>query len=119
MREALESLSFVSGPILSAVLSVAVVWLLCSQFPIKLYFVWILAVPFAIAYILYWSPVWLGADDVSQYGAWAFLGVGMLFVAGFFPSAFLALFLRKRRRRLEEGKVDPDGPKSFGDALRK
>jgi hypothetical protein len=101
MREAIVSLSLVSDLIIPAVLSVAVVWFLCSKFPIKLYPVWILGVPFAIAYIFYWLPVWLGSDDVSQYGAWAFLGVGMLFRAGFFPSAFLALLLRKHRQRRE------------------
>src|SRR5262249_49605360 len=95
------SLSLSTDLLISAVLSVAVVWVLCSKFPTKLYPVWILAVPFAIAYMFYWLPVWLGSDDVSQYGAWAFLGIGMLFLAGFFPSAFLAVFLRRRRHRRE------------------
>jgi hypothetical protein len=94
-------LSFLFAPTISVVLSMSVVWLLCSKFPIKLYALWIVTVPFVVAYSLYWSPVWFGADDVSQYGAWAFLGVGMLFLAGFFPSAILAAILRKRRQRRE------------------
>src|SRR5689334_14202709 len=35
-------------------------------------FGWLLAVatPFVVAYALYWSPVWLGADDL-EFGTWA------------------------------------------------
>jgi hypothetical protein len=101
MRDALEWwLSFLAAPTISAVLSVTVVWLLCSKFPTRPYSLWIVAVPFAVAYGLYWWPVWFGAEP-SEFGAWAFLGVGMLFFAGFLPSAILALILRKRRQRRE------------------
>jgi hypothetical protein len=100
MREAIESLSLFSGAILSVGLSVSVVWLLCSKFPLKLYPLWIVVVPFAVSFCLYWTPVWLGADS-SEYSAWAFLGIGEYFLVGFFPAAFLALILRKRRQRRE------------------
>lgn len=96
MRELVESLDVVSGAIVVSVLSASVVWILCHVLPVRFYPLWILAVPFVFAYCLYWLPVWLGADDVAQYSAWSFLIV-FWFLAGFFPSAFIALIFRKRR----------------------
>jgi len=99
MKSFLESLSLSSGAILVAFISLGVVWLLCSVLPFTLRMIWVVLVPFAFAYSLYWSPVWLGADDVSQYGAWAGLGVGAWFLSGFFPSAVLVLILQKLRAK--------------------
>jgi len=100
MKAFIESLSLTSRAVVIAVLSVMVVWVLCSVVPVtpRWRWIWAVAVPFGLAYCLYWSPVWLGAN-ASEYGAWAFLGVGGWFFAGFFPSAFLVRILEKRATR--------------------
>jgi hypothetical protein len=95
MRQFLESLSLTSGAIVVAVASTALVWVLTFLLPKLPRWIWAVVVPFGLAYCLYWSPVWLGADS-SEYSAWAFLGVGGWFFAGFFPSAFLVRILEKR-----------------------
>jgi hypothetical protein len=94
----LESLSLSSGAILIAIISVGVVWLLCFVLPFALRAIWVIVVPLVLAYSLYWLPVWLGAG-VSEYGAWAVLGVGTWFFSGFFPSAVMVLILQKRRSK--------------------
>ena len=98
MKTFVESLSISSGAILIAVLSVGVVWLLCSVLPVVLRSLWFVIVPFIFAYSLYWSPVWFGADP-SEYSPWAVLFVGTWFLSGAIPSAVLVLILRKRRAR--------------------
>ena len=99
MKTFVESLSLGSGAILTALLSVSIVWLLCSVLPAALRCLWAVIVPFGLAYCIYWLPVWLGADPL-EYGAWAILGVGAWFLAGFFPSAVVVLILQKRERRV-------------------
>jgi hypothetical protein len=94
----LKSLSLGSGALLIAVLSLGIVWLLCSVLPVALRPLWVVLVPFIFAYSLYWLPVWLGADP-SEYSAWAVLCVGAWFLSGFFPSAAVVLVLQKRRAR--------------------
>jgi hypothetical protein len=104
MKSFLISLSLSSGAILVAALSMGVVWLLRSVLSKNLHSLSAAVVPFALAYCLYWSPVWLGSDDVSQYGAWAGLGIGAWFLAGFFPSAMMVLIIQKRRARMNREK---------------
>ena len=60
---------------------------------------WFAAVlfPFAVAYSIYWMPVWLGAD-VSEYPAWVLLGVAVPFLAGLVLSA-VATFAVARHAR--------------------
>jgi hypothetical protein len=98
MKTFVESFSLGSGAILLGVVSVAVVWLLCSVLPVRLHWLWVVIVPFILAYTFYWLPVWLG-DDPSEYGAWAVMVVGTWFLSGAIPSAVLVLILRKRRAR--------------------
>jgi hypothetical protein len=98
MRHLVESFSLGSGAILIAILSAGFVWLLCLVSRVPLHALWVVIVPFFFAYSLYWLPVWLGADP-SEYGAWAFLGVGVWFLAGFFPSALIARKFGKRRTK--------------------
>ena len=98
MKTVVESFSLGSGAILIALLSLGVVWLLCSVLPWGLRSPWVVSVPFIFAYSLYWSPVWLGADP-SEYGMWAVGVVAAWFFAGFFPSAVLVLVLQKRRTK--------------------
>ena len=99
-----ESLSLGSGAVLVALLSAGIVWLLCSVFPASLHKVWVVIVPFALAYCLYWSPVWLtGGSEFdralirSEYRTWAFLCIGAWFLAGAIPSAAIVAMLQKRR----------------------
>lgn len=99
MKEALESLSLGSGSVLVAVLSVGVVWLLCAISPVSFRWIWVVLVPFTLAYCLYWSPVWLGSDDIAQFGAWAGLAVGTWFLSGVIPSGLLVLVLQKRQAK--------------------
>jgi hypothetical protein len=98
MKNFIESLSLGSGAVLIAVLSVAVVWLLCSISPVALRWLWVVVVPFIFAYSLHWLPVWLGSDP-SEYSAWAVLGVGTWFLSGAIPSAILVLVIRKHRTK--------------------
>lgn len=99
MKTFVDSLSLGSEAILIALLSVGVVWLLCSVLPASLRSLWAVIVPFSLAYCLYWLPVGLGVGR-SEYGAWAILGVGAWFLAGFLPSAVVVLILQKRERRV-------------------
>jgi len=97
MRIFVQSISLGSGAVLIAVLSVSVVWLLCSVLPVAFHWLWVVIVPLLLAYSLYWLPVWLGSDDVAQYDAWQVLGVGAWFLAGAIPSTVLVAVLQKRR----------------------
>jgi hypothetical protein len=60
MKAFSESLTLVTGAILIALVSIAIVWILCSVLPIALRVLWVVLVPFAITYSLYWLPVWVG-----------------------------------------------------------
>ena len=99
VKEFVESLSLWSGAILVAVLSAAVIWLLCSMFPAPLRKFWVVIVPFVLAYCVYWSPVWLGADP-SEYHAWALVFIVPWFLAGAIPSAAIV--------RLFQGQTKPN-----------
>jgi hypothetical protein len=94
----LESISLGSGALLIAVLSTVIAWLLRSRLSKNQHSLSAVIVPFVLAYCLYWSPVWLGSDDVAQYDAWAGMIV-LWFLAGFFPSAVMVLIIQKRRSR--------------------
>lgn len=104
MKTFLESISLGSGSLLIAVLSTGIVWSLRSVLPKNLHSLSALIVPFILAYCLYWSPVWLGSDDVSQYHAWAGIGIGAWFMAGLFPSAITVLVIQRRRSRMTREK---------------
>ena len=81
MKAYLESVSVGSGAVLTAIFSVGIVWLLCSASRKSLHKLWVVVVPFALAYCLYWSPVWLDADRSefhrgllrSEYHTWQFI----------------------------------------------
>jgi hypothetical protein len=94
MKEFVESLNLITGPIVIAALSFGFVWLLCSKVSLRFGALWAVIVPLVVAYSVYWSPVWFGADP-SEYGAWEFMVIP-LFFAGFFPSAVLVRTLQKR-----------------------
>ena len=95
-------MSIWSAALLIAVLSVCVVWLLSSVLPKGLRWLWVVTVPFILAYCLYWSPVWLGPDPsnlymLDRYRVWAGLFIGIWFLAGAVPSAVLVLIIRRHR----------------------
>src|SRR5580693_6778326 len=80
MKALVESLSLGSGAVLVAILSAVIVWLLCSLCLESLRKVWVVIVPFALAYCLYWSPTWLTDGSEfdralirSEYHTWALL----------------------------------------------
>ena len=107
MKAWVESLSLISGAVVIAILSAGIVWLLCSVCPASLDKIWVVIVPFTLAYCLYWSPVWLetGGSEFdralmrSEYHTWAFLFYFAWFLAGAIPSAAIVGVLRKRRVR--------------------
>jgi hypothetical protein len=99
MRRLLDSLSLGSGAFLIAILSTGIVSLLCFVGPASWRKLWPLVVPFTLAYCLYWSPVWLGADS-SEFSAWAILFIVPWFLAGALPSVAVVLILSKFRSRL-------------------
>jgi hypothetical protein len=66
MKALVESLSLGSGAVLIAILSVGIVWLLCSVCAASLHKVWVVIVPFALANCLYLSLAWLESDG-SEY----------------------------------------------------
>ena len=86
-------MSFWSGALLTAVMSAGIVWFLGLCFP-RLRKLWALIVPFALAYCLYWLPVWLDADKSefhrallrSEFHTWQFIIVPW-FLAGVIASA--------------------------------
>ena len=95
MKAFLESLSFSSGAVLIAILSVGLVWLLCFACPSSLRKVWIVIVPLALTNCLYWSVARLEAEGdeyhralvMSDYRMWAPLFIVAWFLAGAIPSA--------------------------------
>jgi uncharacterized PurR-regulated membrane protein YhhQ (DUF165 family) len=48
-------------------------------------------VPLVVSYSLYWLPVWMGADDVAQFGAWAGLFILAWRLAGAGTSAYVVV----------------------------
>jgi uncharacterized membrane protein len=82
MKDLLSSLSLSSGAAIVAVCSALLAWPVSLVRPVVLRWAGALIVPFVLACALYWSPVWLGSNDVAQYSAWQFLVVGTWFLAG-------------------------------------
>lgn len=103
-------MSFWSGAALVAGLSTVIVWLFCAVLPKDLRNLWIVAVPFAVAFCLYWTPVWFGGGGSeydkailkSEYHNWELIFLVPWFFAGAIPSAVIVgvlAILRKRRAR--------------------
>jgi hypothetical protein len=55
------------------------------------------SVPLVLAYSLYWSPVWLGADP-SEYSSWAPLFILPWFLAGLLASITLVYLINRKHR---------------------
>lgn len=97
MKDLLGSLSLGSGAAVVAVCSAVLAGPLCYLRPIILRWLGAIAAPFVLAYTLYWSPVWLGSDDMAQYSAWQFLVVGVWFLAGVASSVVVIVVFGRRR----------------------
>jgi hypothetical protein len=97
MQAFFQSLSLTSAMMLVAVIS-AVAALLIGRIGSAVVR-WFAAVlfPFALAYSVYWMPVWLGAD-ASEYPAWALLGVGAPFLAGLILSVGVTFVVARHAR---------------------
>src|SRR5215467_10749726 len=96
MRTFVESLSLTSGAFFIAVVSSAVVWILCRVSPGGLPKLWIFAVPAVFTVFLYWSPVWFAGEPGSEYSTWQFAFYVPWFLAGAIPSALVVRFLISR-----------------------
>jgi len=73
MKTFIQSLSLTSGAGLLAIVSAAVVWVLCYVFPLSLRKLWIVIVPLILSYCLYWSPVWFFGEPSQEYHTWMIL----------------------------------------------
>jgi hypothetical protein len=87
-------------PATTAIVAViAAVLVACLTFT-KLYALrWLFAfvVPFAIAYAIYWVPVWNGADS-SEYSAWAPLVISIWSLFGIIACSIVVVLMGWRRR---------------------
>ena len=93
MLDLLQSLSIESGALIIACASAvcAIVWARIALWSLK----WSLALgtPAVLSYVLYWSPVWLGANP-SEYSGWAPLLISTWFTAGVIPSVVVIVFAK-------------------------
>lgn len=96
MKEMVESLSLGSGAVVVAICSAALAWLLSYVRPVILRWLGCIVVPFALAYVLYSLPVWLGSTDLAQHSTWSFLVVGVWFLAGAVSAAIILLVFGRR-----------------------
>jgi hypothetical protein len=94
MKQFFESLSLGSEIAIVAICSIVVVGFWCYFF--QHWVVWLAAIiiPILLAYCIYWSPVWLGANP-SEYSTWSFLGVGIPAFAGIISSLIVILIVRR------------------------
>jgi hypothetical protein len=97
MRHFVESLSIGSGAGIVAVLSALLTWALFKRARGREVWLLTFATPLVISFSLYWLPVWMGAGDVAQFGAWAVLFILPWYIAGAGTSVFVVLLLRSLR----------------------
>lgn len=108
MQAFFQSLSLGSASLLVAVLSgLAALFFGRIGLAVARWFAAVL-VPFALAYSVYWMPVWLGAD-ASEYLAWSSLGVGIPFMAGLVLSAVITFLVTRHVRRHVQPNASIDG----------
>src|SRR5258708_1356795 len=98
MLHFLQSLSIGAGAGIVALVSalLAVLW---ARFAPRI-LVWFLprGTPFIIARSLYWLPVWMGSDDVDQYGAWQWIAIVPWYCAGSVASSVVVLLFQRVRK---------------------
>lgn len=94
MRHFVESLSLASGAGIVAALSALLTWVLFKRARGREVWLLPLAAPLLVSYPLYWLPVWMGAGDEAQFGAWAGLFIIPWYLAGAGTSAYVVFLLR-------------------------
>jgi hypothetical protein len=97
MLESLLSLSLESGALLVAVVSAVIALVLASVLRGAIVWLLVVLVPLAVAYCLYWLPVWLG-EDPSEYSSWAPIIIIPWFVVGAVVSFVVAYSVNDIRR---------------------
>jgi hypothetical protein len=98
VRAFLESLSLGSGAVLVAVLSAAIAWIVGHIRATALRWFAAILAPFALSYVCYWLPVWLGGSQ-DEHSAWEFLIVGVWFFAGVVASVVVTFIVRRHATR--------------------
>jgi len=81
-----------------AVLSALLTWVLFKRARGREVWLLPLAAPLVVSYSLYWLPVWMGSNDVDQYGAWALLFIIPWYLAGAGTSAYVVVLLRSLQK---------------------
>ena len=81
-----------------AALSALLTWVLFKRARGRQVWLLPLAAPLVFSYSLYWLPVWMGADDVSQFGAWSGLFILPWYLAGAATSGYMVFLLRSLRK---------------------
>ena len=100
MLDRFESLPFPATTLIVAIISVALTAIVTRLVPIWARWVAALIVPPAVAYMIYWMPVWLGRSAaVAEYSAWQLLVVGVWGIAGV-AASLICVFLMDRHRRV-------------------
>jgi len=98
MRHFVESLSLASGAGVVAALSALLTWMLFKRVRGREVWPLALAVPLVISFSLYWLPVWMGAGDVAQFGAWAVLFIVPWYLAGAGASISVVILLKSLQK---------------------
>src|SRR4051794_32996048 len=94
MAEFLDSLSLTTGALMVALTSAVVAVLVAWVVPRKVATGLVIALPVALAYCLYWSPVWLGGRNSAEYSTWALFVVGVWSIVGIAASLMLYFLAR-------------------------
>jgi len=98
MLNLLHSLSLESGAIIVGVCSALfAIFLARIASPVFRWFL-LLSTPCVLAYILYWSPVWLGADP-SEYSSWSMVCIVPWSILGAILSIIVANIVLKSLRK--------------------
>jgi hypothetical protein len=72
MMDLFESLPLPASMLIVATISVVVVALVAQFSPSRVMWIEALILPFGIAYVIYWAPVWIShSTNVADYLAWA------------------------------------------------
>jgi hypothetical protein len=101
VKEFILSLSFSSGALIVAVVSFIIGLVISGIKSRKLKWMISLIVPFFVAYILYFSPVFFFGSDPSEYSAWSGIFIIPWYAAGLFGSV-IVIFIMKRNKDADQ-----------------
>jgi hypothetical protein len=94
----LETLPMSATTAIVAAASVAIVFVVSRVLMTRWRWLFAFLVPFSVAYCLYWTPVWSGADSL-EYSAWAGIFIGVWGMAGAVSCSILVAVLRSHRNK--------------------